>query len=187
MATAFLFHGVGGSPEENWFPWMKAKLEEKGITVIIPQFPNPDQPQFSEWLEHFAQYRDEMNEDTVFIGHSLGAAFTLRFLEKSDVRIDSAFLVAPVWSVMGNEYDPLMTSFTVAPYDWNRIRKRCEKFAVIQSDNDPYITVEKSEVLAENLGAEVTLIPGGGHFNSRAGYTEFPQLLEEIEKTLSNN
>ena len=37
----FIFHGTEGHSQENWFPWLKAKLEEKGCKVFVPQFPTP--------------------------------------------------------------------------------------------------------------------------------------------------
>ena len=39
MKKVVIIHGANGSPEENWFPWLKKELETKGIEVIIPQFP----------------------------------------------------------------------------------------------------------------------------------------------------
>lgn len=34
-----LFHGAFGSPEGNWFPQLKEKLEALGQEVVVPQFP----------------------------------------------------------------------------------------------------------------------------------------------------
>jgi hypothetical protein len=36
MKTAIIIHGTGGSPDENWFPWMKTQLEEQGYRVFVP-------------------------------------------------------------------------------------------------------------------------------------------------------
>ena len=38
----FIFHGTGGYPKENWFPWLKQQLEIKGFNVTVPQFPTPE-------------------------------------------------------------------------------------------------------------------------------------------------
>src|SRR3989338_4142675 len=42
MSNVFIFHGTGGYPEENWFPWLKKELEELECKVIIPKFPSPE-------------------------------------------------------------------------------------------------------------------------------------------------
>lgn len=184
VATIFIFHGVSGHPEENWFPWLKTRLEKEGHQVIVPHFPHADHPQLDEWLAFFEQWKPLLNDRAILIGHSLGSAFALRLLEQSAQSVGATFLVASVWGVMENQFDPLMTSFTEAPYDWPKIRSNAGKICVIHSDNDPYIALEKAQALAENLNAPVTLVKNGGHFNTEAGYTTFERLLELIEPVL---
>ena len=84
MQTIFIFHGTEGYPEENWFPWLKHELEQKGCKVFVPQFPSPPvvPSKISEWFEVLREYEKYINEETVIIGHSLGGVFTLRILER---------------------------------------------------------------------------------------------------------
>ena len=41
MKNVIIIHGTEGYPEENWFPWLKKNLEERGYNVTVPQFPSP--------------------------------------------------------------------------------------------------------------------------------------------------
>jgi hypothetical protein len=184
MATIFLFHGVYGHPGENWFPWLKREGEKAGHRVIVPQFPHADHPKLDEWLESFEQWKTLPDSEAILIGHSLGCAFALRLLEQAEKPVRATFLIAPVWGVMENKFDPLMTSFTSAPYDWRSIAEHAGSITVIHSDNDPYIALQKTEELAKNLSVGVTLIRNGGHFNEAAGYTTFERLLELIRPVL---
>ena len=184
MATTFIFHGIDGHSGENWFPWMKKELEAAKHRCIVPDFPDPAHPRLKDWLKDFARYEDSFDEGTVFVGHSLGAAFALHALESLKAPIRACFAVAPVWEVMGNEFDPEMSTFTTAPYDWSAIVKNCGHFEVMQSDNDPYIDPEKSQRLAEHLKTTVTMILGGGHFNAAPEYTKFEKLREKIVQSL---
>ena len=186
MATVFVFCGVGGHPGENWFPWLKTQLESRNIQAIVPAFPNTDHPILDDWIQHMAQFEKLIDQDTIFVGHSLGAAFALRLLMRMEKKIRASFLVAPVWEVMHNEYDPLMTTFNVAPYDWETILDHCGKFFVVQSDTDPYIKMAKSEALAKHVNAEMTVVPNAGHFNTSAGYAEFPLLRDRILALIKN-
>src|SRR3989344_4874506 len=92
MANVFIIHGVGGYPEENWFPWLKKQLEQLGHNVVVPQFPTPENQTLSSWLEVLEQYKQFLTPATIFVGHSLGVPFVLNILEKYPAK--AAFLVA---------------------------------------------------------------------------------------------
>ncbi|MBI2635923.1 serine hydrolase family protein [Candidatus Peregrinibacteria bacterium] len=180
MSTVFIFHGIYGTPQENWFPWMKGELEKSGHRVIVPAFPNFDRPILDEWMRHIEKYEKDVDSETTFVGHSLGAAFALRLIGRMHQHIYACYLASPVWEVMGNEFDPLMKGFTEAPYDWNVIRKYCDRFTVLHGGDDPYIRHEKSAALAVHLGIDLVEIPRGGHLNTAAGYRQFPLLRDLI-------
>lgn len=178
MQNVFLFHGVGGSPNENWFPWLKKELSERGYNVIIPQFPTPERQTLENWLQVLDEYSEFINEDTVLVGHSLGVPFALNIVERH--KVNSVYLVAGFYGKAGNDFDPGMVTFAQREFDWLKIHENCEKFIVYHSDNDPYIKLEKAQQLAEKLNIEVTLIPGAGHINQGSGYIKFEKLLEDI-------
>lgn len=188
MVNIFIFHGAGGSPQENWFPWLKMELEKFSASqsvqkyqVFIPQFPTPERQTLENWLKVMDDYRSYLNEDAILIGHSLGGLFMLSFLEKFKIRM--AIFVASFGGLPGNKFDDGMRTFASPVrqnFDWQKIRQNCEQFLVFHSDNDPYVKLETVKNLAKNLGVDVTIVKGAGHFNGSAGYTEFPLLLEEL-------
>ncbi|MBT4384604.1 serine hydrolase family protein [Candidatus Peregrinibacteria bacterium] len=182
MANVLIVHGVGGDPNENWFPWLKIQLEELGHKVIIPQFPTPKGQILSNWLEIFEKIKGELGEQPILIGHNLGVPFVVNIIEKNPVK--AAFLVAGFTGIAGNQFDESMKTFAQKPFDWQQIKKNCKKFYIFHSDNDPYIKIEKAEELANNLDTQFTLVPGGGHLNASAGYTHFDLLLEKIKHEL---
>lgn len=186
MANVFIFHGTAGYPEENWFPWLKEELEKRGCRVFIPQFPTPKNQTLENWLGVLENYKKHVNSETILIGHSLGGAFLLRFLEKSNTRVKAAFIVAApigVRPIKNYEKDDLFVDYT-KPFDWARIKGNCGKFFVFHSDNDPYVGLGNGEELAERLGTELIFIPNSGHFNKEAGFTKFEALLEKISSAL---
>ena len=65
-----------------------------------------------------------------------------------------------------------------------KIRNNCKKFYVINSDNDPYVPLEKGQQLADNLNTKLIVIKNAGHINAEFGYTKFQQLLEYIKQEL---
>ena len=180
MPTVFIFHGLGGNPEENWFPWLKTELEKKGTNVIVPAFPHPQRPLLDEWFHEFEKHAPLVDASTIFVGHSLGGAFALRLLERTNHPIKATYLVASVSGVVNNDVDPLVTTFNTSPYDWKKIKENGGEMHVIHSNNDPYIALEKAENLARNLCVKVELTKGAGHFNEPSGYVTFPVLRDLI-------
>jgi len=111
--NVFIFHGTEGYPEENWFPWLKEKLEEKGCKVFVPQFPSPPivPAKISEWFAVLKNYEQYIDENTILIGIVWGSVFTLRVLEQLKHPVRAVFLVgAPI----GVNQLPTMTETAVS-------------------------------------------------------------------------
>ncbi len=176
MATIFILHGLGGSPEENWFPWLTHELEDAGHVVHSPQFPNAEKPELKEWLRAFKTYEKSIDETAVLVGHSLGGALAMRYLEQAKQPVQATFLVASVFGLMGNDIDPLIPTFNTAPYDFQAIVQNGGDIHVVHSDNDPYIPLPQAEEAALNLMVPMDLLHGGGHLNM----PEFPELRDMI-------
>lgn len=178
VKNAVIIHGWGANSKENWFPWLKVELEKKVFGVTVPDFPNSQNPNLSEWINYFKNEVKPGNE-TILIGHSLGVAFILRFLEQlgEGKKIKASFLVA------GFERSLNITeieNFVNKPFNWEEIKDSCDKFIVISSDNDPYIPLTIGEDLAEKLNTKVIIEHNGGHLTNPSGMLSYPKLLELI-------
>ncbi len=187
MSNVFIFHGTEGYPEENWFPWLKEKLKEAGHKVFVPHFPSPPvvPAKIDEWHAVLDKDKKHINTDSIIIGHSLGGVFVLRILEKLKHSVKAAFLTGtPIGIKPILNYDRDY-SFAGFDFDWMTIRNNAKNFVVFHSDNDPYVSLGNGEALAKHLGVELSFVPGAGHFNKKAGYTEFHDLWKkfiEIDK-----
>lgn len=158
--NVIIFHGTLGSPESNWFPWLKKELENLGIEVYVPKFPTPAGQSLENWLKAFEPYQDKVNDETIFVGHSMGPGFFLRLLEKRT--------------------SPIKAGILAAPFDWKKIKKNCQKFVVMAGDDDPYVPIKFPQRIADSLGVELKIIKGGKHLGETL--KEFPEVLEEIKK-----
>ena len=85
-----------GSPSGNWFPWLAGELRSLGHEVVVPEYPTPNNQSLESWLEVFDQDfgLENLNEDSILIGHSLGATFILKLLERAKQPIAACYLVA---------------------------------------------------------------------------------------------
>lgn len=177
----FLVHGAFGSPEGNWFPWLKKELENKNYEVIVPKFPTPVNQNLNNWIKIFEPYFNKLDENSILVGHSLGCAFILNILERIEIRVKKVVLVAPFAGFLNNpKFDEVNKTFLDKNFNWDKIKGNCSEFVILYSDNDPYVPEKKVLELSKNLGIEPVLIKGGRHLNKKAGFSEFPELLELI-------
>ena len=184
--NVFIFHGTEGYPGENWFPWMKKELEARGCRVVVPQFPSPPvvPAKMDEWRAVLKGFEKFIDENTIFIGHSLGGLFLLRVLEKLSHPIRGACFVGTPVGVLPVINYTRDTSFSGYDFDWEALKKKARHFIVYHSDNDPYVSLGNGEKLAEKLGVRLSFVPQAGHFNTKAGYTTFEALRDEVVKIL---
>jgi uncharacterized protein len=187
MANIFIFHGSYGFPGENWFPWLRAELEKLGHKVYVPAFPTPEGQKLDNWLHVFESYIPKLDGETILVGHSCGAIFALRLLEKIEIKIKAVFLVAGPVKPLNNEFDKVHMDFVDHPINWSKVKDNAKNFYPIYSDNDPYVSIDNGEISARELGTKLIVVKNAGHFNTKAGYDKFKLLLELIKKELPNS
>lgn len=185
MTKFFLIHGAFGNPEDNWFPWLNQKLRELNHEVIIPKFQTPENQTLDNWNKVFNEYINQIDKNTIFVGHSLAPAFILNILEHTNVTIKSSFFVSGFIRLLGNKtFDPINQTFVDRSFEWEKINQNCKQFFIYHSDNDPYVPIECSNELADKLYIKPKIIKNAGHFNKQAGYVELEALLNDIKSVL---
>ncbi len=178
---AFIFHCWGGDSRSCWRGWLADKLREKGMEVIAPDFPDTENPSLEKWLATVREHVKEFDEDWILVAHSLGCPTILRLLETfgEEEKVRAAILVAAFAKDLGI---PEIKNFVAKKFDWEKIKRKCDRFIVINSDNDPFIKLSEGERVANLLRGELIVAHGAGHINEGAGYTKYERLLEIIEK-----
>ena len=75
MKNYFIVHGSFGNGNEHYLPWLKTELEKQG-EVICVDFPiGLDAQCYENWAKVLDKYKNKINEDTIFIGRSIGPIF----------------------------------------------------------------------------------------------------------------
>ncbi len=177
----FIFHCWGGDSRSCWRGWLADKLREKGIEVVAPDFPDSINPSLEKWLAVVRKQVKEFDGDWILIGHSLGCPTILRLLETfgEKEKVKAAVLVAAFAKDLGI---PEIRDFVSMDFNWEKIKRKCNWFVVINSDNDPFIELSEGERVAKLLEAEFIVERGAGHINEGSGFTKYERLLELIEK-----
>jgi len=180
----FIIHGWGGTPDSNWFPWLKNELEKNNFEVTVPQMPNTDFPKQNEWLTCMKEIIGRADENTFLVGHSLGVIAILRYLEtlEKNQKIGGAILVAGFSESVGiSETATFFESYV----NYEKIKLHCEKIVAINSDDDYYVPIEKGELLRDKLNAKFIILHKAGHINRKTRYFKLPIALEELLRFLN--
>jgi len=194
MKRVFLIHGWDGRPDNHWFPYVTWELRANGFEVSAPQMPNAAAPKVKEWLSFLKDYVGRLDEQTYFVGHSLGCIAVARYLTEGITRISRTKARIPqtkaggcvfVAGFSGRINVPEIREFYELPFDAEKAKMHCEKFVMIFSDNDSYVPMERSLEMAKQLGAKTILERGKGHFTERDGVTALPSVLSALLKVAS--
>ena len=182
MKQALILHGTDATPQSNWFAWLKDELEKDGYKVWLPQLPNSDVPNVRIYTSFLLTNSDfAFDDETIIIGHSSGAVEALHLLENlpENTKVRAVFLVSVFKDDLG--WDVLKGLFD-EPLDFVKIKTKADKFVLLHADNDPYCPIEHAEYIAEQIGGELIVKSGQGHFNTELSerYRAFPELLEII-------
>ena len=180
MKHAVIFHGTGQTERNFWYPWVKDELQAHDYTVWLPTIPMDKEGfvDLEQWKNFYLENTPRKEFDIV-IGHSAGVPNTYNLLSQNLLKTKKALMVAGFI----NPIPEMSETHQTFPKNLNdeAIKKNCESFTFIHSDNDPggcdHI---QGEAMRQRFVGTLIVKTGEGHFGSEAfgqPYSEFPMLL----------
>lgn len=187
MKRVIIVHQWYGHPESDWYPWLKASLEEKGFHVEVLAMPDPDKPTIQEWVSFLENHVGDVDNHTFLVGHSIGCQTILRFLQElpESTTIGGAVFVAG-WVHLTSAVTDDETENTIArpwldtPIHWDTVKAHLPQSVALFSDNDPYVPLQDAEIFEKKLDSQIHILNKKGHFTTDDGITELPEVLKIV-------
>ncbi|HEY4628333.1 MAG TPA: alpha/beta hydrolase [Flavobacterium sp.] len=174
--------GLGDSGEKHWQSYWLRKFTNSSKLVQG----NWEEPVLEDWLSNLTEAISKLDSPTILVAHSLAVSMVLHWAAaNNNSNIIGALLVAPA-DVDSPDHTPeIIWNFSPIP------TKKLEfPSIVITSTNDPYISPERAQFLAEMWGSDFINIGQKGHINSDSnlefweeGQLILEQLINKINRT----
>lgn len=173
-------------------PWLRRKLEVKGFEVHSPAMPDVDNPRIETWVPFLAKHVGKVDEDTYFVGHSVGCQTILRYLEGTDAKVGGVVCVAGWFNLLPQcipteEEKAIAKPWLETSVDFEKVRKVANKVVAIFSDNDEAVPLSDAKIFEEHLGAQIIIERGQGHFSGADNINELPVALKSLLKMSGTN
>jgi|JI10StandDraft_1071094.scaffolds.fasta_scaffold12274_12 predicted alpha/beta hydrolase family esterase len=190
MKRVFIIHGYTGSPNIVWYPWLRNELERLGVEVKVLKMPNRFFPKKQKWVKTVGDSVGDLNTETYFVGHSLGANTLMHYFAEmsGEVKLGGVVLVSgpysmPVTSIRNLYYRIALRSFFNRPIEFRALSSMVGKTVVVHGDNDMIVPISQSEYIAAQLNAPLVVVKKGGHMIVK----EAPAVLSAVLKLTTVN
>lgn len=180
----FIIHSLYGNTRDSFAESIKKLCFENNIDYYFLEFPTGENANCEDWEKILDQYYDQgfIHQNTIMIGHSLGADFVPIYLNKKGVSILSFISVAGFLVYDGDNEQILSTKkkFNLSMDILGKVKDFALYRYSIYSDNVPISSIERLKEYAKLLDSTLVLIPGGGHFGPKSNVFE----IEELDKII---
>ncbi|WP_026714950.1 RBBP9/YdeN family alpha/beta hydrolase [Flavobacterium daejeonense] len=178
--TLLIVPGLGDSATGHWQDnWLQHFPNTKKVVQD-----NWNQPQLQDWLKNLDATINSIETPVVIVAHSLAVSLVTHWSQQNNTsKIAGALLVAPA-DVESAEHTP-EEIWNFAPIPLNKLNYPS---IVISSSNDPYISVERAEFLANQWQSHFYNVDPKGHLNfeSQLGlWEEGQQILESLLQSIT--
>lgn len=171
----------------DWYDWLTEKIYAKyKIEIIRPAMPNWGNPNITTSLDFLQQAITETDNETYFIGHSVGCQAILRYLDfkfsqNNQLQV-GGFLFVAGWFEVDKPWVTLKPWLKPNQINYSNISENAAYKKVVLSDNDPFSgNFKKNKTDWEfKLRADVTIYPNEFHFNN----PEEKSILQEVENMI---
>jgi leucyl-tRNA synthetase len=181
IKTNYVFlHGFAASPEKNFWPWLKDKLEERGHEVQAPSLPKAGTLEIEEKVNYVLS-QVSFSDETVVVAHSLGCLVALQALPQLKTTIRKLILVAPPFP-LNQKKNVIDRKSLWGKFNFKSITKKVQEIVVLADLEDHLVPVVEQEAVAKLLKAK--LLKGTAssrHFLGRIA----PEVLGEADTSVA--
>ena len=161
---------MGCSPvaRSNWYSWFANEMlkNKPNVECVLRDFPDPNRCRESVWIP-FLQNEIGLDEHTIVVGHSSGAACAMRLLENDSVgKLCGVVLVAAAHTDLGDEGERLSEYFNRS-WDWDKMKMGADKIHCFHGVDDHLIPVREARYISKKMKGdnfEYTEMSGVSHF-----------------------
>jgi predicted alpha/beta hydrolase family esterase len=184
MNKVYIVHCWDGTKDDGWYPWLDKELTNENTTVYRFNMPNTKNPKIEEWVPFLDSMVKDLDNNTYFVGHSIGCQTILRFLQSRDItNIGGILLVAPWLDLLPeaiNEPESYETAkpWLTTPIDFEKVKKFTSNINCIFSDDDYFVSLSQKEVFERVLNAKTIVVSNKGHISQEDDVYELKEILD---------
>ena len=192
MKKIYLVHCWDGTSSDGWYPWLAEKINNKNVNLIKFDMPNTANPKIDEWVDYLNNKVELLNEETYFIGHSIGCQTILRYLETKEItKIGGILFVAPWLDLLPEAIEDEDSYNTAQPWintpiDFEKVKQFTNNISCIFSDNDYFVSLEQAKEFRNKLNAKTVIVNNKGHISQDDDVYELQEILDLAQKMLKN-
>jgi uncharacterized protein len=146
--------------------------------------PNTAEPKIDEWVPYLAELAGMPDEETYFVGHSIGCQTIMRYLETIYPQKVGGVVFVAGWfhlkNLEGPEEEAIAKPWIEMPIDLAKVKNSAKNILAIFSENDPFVPLADKNIFQKKFDAEIIVEKEGGHFTEDDGVTKMPEVLEYI-------
>lgn len=184
MKKIYLVHCWDGTSSDGWYPWIAEKLNNDNIEVIKFDMPNTSNPTIDEWVETLNSKVDKLDNETYFIGHSIGCQTIMRYLETKEItKIGGILFVAPWLNLLPQAVED-EESYNIAqpwlntPINFEKIKQFTTNINCIFSDDDYFVSLVQEKEFKDKLNAKTIIVENKGHISQDDNVYELQEILD---------
>ena len=190
MKKVIFIHGMSSTITAVFGKGVKNSLDKLQIKNYEPVFELHPNISFQKWTNEMDKYRELFDDDTVFVCHSLGTNFIIRYLADNKIKCKGIISVAGgVVKSKSEVPNELAYLYEFAPNDQEFAFCKQNvpyKYNIFNKDDHVW-SLEQMHRYTKKLGAKAIELPYGKHFGRSSGITDLPIVTQIIKQDIFQN
>lgn len=178
MIHTVIVPGVGGSEYAHWQSWLQRQL----MSCSRVQQQDWNTPILQTWIDTFVDTVGSIQDDIQIVAHSFGCLTTVAALSQHPAlnqKIKNLILVAPANPARFGEAGFARQSHQDYQHYFHQLKITVPTTLLI-SENDPWLSFEDANFLAQAWKLNPINLGQVGHINVASGFGPFPEIYNHL-------